>query len=153
MKKGGRHSKTTLGGWDMMTRKFILHFEHSVSQAEVVNNVSCPRQQYFIMMLLSSRAVFAMVLCDICILYMLSSVFLYVCVCCACLIFFSLNFLCYVRIYDVIYQYFLTSPIDKWLTQKKAHRHPNYISDKENVSTHFVLTQQQQRQLLFDLHK
>lgn len=41
----------------------------------------------------------------------------------------------YLRMYDAIYQFLLTSPIDKWLTQKEVHRQPNHISDKEKVST------------------
>lgn len=123
-----------------MTRKFILHFKHSVSQAEVVNNVSCPRQQYFIILLLSSR----FILCSKrhFVLYMLyvrasERERAIVCVCvCACIwaLFHKIFYRSFVYIWCCI-------PIFFWhldwqvADTEGGHRQPNYISDKEKVST------------------
>lgn len=142
MKKSGQ-SKTAPGVWGMMTRKFILHFEHSVSEAEVVNNGSCPRQQHFIMMLLSSLAVLSQ-WCYVKYVLLLS---IFVCVCISGSFSLKFSMACtyacaYIWCY-AIYQYFLTSPIDKWLTQKEAHRGNQITLAMEKERVRFVLTQQQ----------
>lgn len=156
MTKSGQ-SKTTPGAWGMMTRKFILHFEHSVSEAEaeaeVVNNGSCPRQQYFIMMLLSSLAVFAMVLCEICVL-----LFKYIFVCTRASLRQNLLWLVRMRTRVVYMMLILYTNIFWHLRLTSGWNRRRLIGNQitlalEKKWVRFVLTQQQHRLLSFDLHK
>lgn len=104
----------------------ITFWAFSITSREVVNNVSCPRQQYFIMMLSShfangSQQQYCMCLCA-CGLSSFRKIFVY-----------------------GVYIYFFDISIDKWLTQKEVHRQPNYIRDDEpkrnllwTISTQYI---------------